>query len=181
LPEGPEVSPDVLACHALLNCLIREVSAPEDQAWEDDGHLVIRLARSAIVLRAKLRRPYAGSGPRPAGEVQVLEGAAWHEIGWRRLAELIAAELTLATGTPNTEFATQVSDAHAAFGAILRERAGQRKRSEEIEKSEIRGTDTGMGPDAGLGRGTGAETGGRPGGGVGREGADRVEAYLASE
>lgn len=98
------MSPDALACHALLNCLIREVSAPEDQAWEDDGHLVIRLARSAVMLRARLRRPSAGIGPRPAGEVQVLEEAAWQEIGWRRLAELIAAELTLATGmrTPNS-------------------------------------------------------------------------------
>ena len=117
------MSPDVLASHALLNCLIREVSAPEDQAWEDDGHLVIRLARSAVVLRAKLRRPSAGIGPRPGGEVQVHQDASWRVIGWRRLAELIAAELTLATGTPNTEFATQVSDGHAAFGAILRERA----------------------------------------------------------
>jgi siderophore synthetase component len=114
----------MLACHALLNCLIREVSAPEDQAWEDDGHLIIRLARSAVVLRAKLRRPSAGIGPRPAGEVQVRQEASWREIGWRRLAELIAAELTLATGTPNTEFADQVSDGHAAFGAILRERSG---------------------------------------------------------
>jgi hypothetical protein len=46
------MSPDTLACQALLNCLIREVSAPEDQAWADDEHLVIRLARSAVLLRA---------------------------------------------------------------------------------------------------------------------------------
>ena len=150
------MSPDVLASHALLNCLIREVSAPEDQAWEDDGHLVIRLARSAVMLRAKLRRPSAGIGPRPSGEVQVRQDASWREIGWRRLAELIAAELTLATGTPNSEFATQVSDGHAAFVAIVRERA---ERSERSGRSE-------------FGGGGGAESGG---------GADRVEAYLASE
>lgn len=36
------MSPGELACQALLNCLIREVAAPEDQAWEDDGHLIIR-------------------------------------------------------------------------------------------------------------------------------------------
>ena len=155
------MSPDVLASHALLNCLIREVSAPEDQAWEDDGHLVIRLARSAVVLRAKLRRPSAGIGPRPAGEVQVRQDASWREIGWRRLAELIAAELTLATGTPNSEFAAQVSDGHAAFGAILRERA---ERSEKSGRSE-------------FGGGGGAGSGGAGSGG----GADRVEAYLASE
>jgi hypothetical protein len=40
------VNPAALTCQALLNCLIREVSMPEQQAWEDDGHLVIRLARS---------------------------------------------------------------------------------------------------------------------------------------
>ena len=162
------MSPDALACHALLNCLIREVSAPEDQAWEDDGHLVIRLARSAVMLRARLRRPSAGIGPRPAGEVQVLEEAAWQEIGWRRLAELIAAELTLATGMPNTEFATQVSDGHAAFGAILRYRAEQRERSEEGERS---GSDSGLGSVSGPGLGSVS----------GRGDADRVEAYLASE
>jgi siderophore synthetase component len=160
------VSPDVLACHALLNCLIREVSAPEDQAWEDDGHLVIRLARSAVLLRARLRRPSAGIGPRPTGEVQVRQEASWQAIGWRRLAELIAAELTLATGTPNTEFAAQVSDGHAAFGAILRERAERRGRSEKCEKS---GVDAGVGPSVGVGSV------------AGRDGEDRVAAYLASE
>jgi siderophore synthetase component len=92
--------------------------------------------------------------------VQVRQDASWREIGWRRLAELIAAELTLATGTPNTEFAAQVSECHAAFGAILRERAEQRERSGASERS---------GADAGLGSVTG------------REGANRVEAYLASE
>jgi hypothetical protein len=35
-----------LTCQALLNCLIREVSIPERQAWERSGYLVIRLARS---------------------------------------------------------------------------------------------------------------------------------------
>jgi siderophore synthetase component len=163
------VSPDVLACHALLNCLIREVSAPEDQAWEDDGHLVIRLARSAVLLRARLRRPSAGIGPRPTGEVQVLAEASWQAIDWRRLAELIAAELTLATGRPNTEFTTQVSDGHAAFGAILRERS---------ERSEIGGAGDGAaaGGDAAA-RGSTAAGGSAAAGGD----ADRIEAYLASE
>ena len=59
------MSPDVLACHALLNCLIREVSAPEDQAWEDDGHLVIRLARSAVVLTGTVSVSTTPAAPVP--------------------------------------------------------------------------------------------------------------------
>jgi siderophore synthetase component len=117
------VSPDELACQALLNCLIREVAAPEDQAWEDGGHLIIRLPRSAVTLRARLRRPSAGIGPRTAREVQVRQEGMWRDIGWRRLADLIAAELTLATGTVNAEFVSQVRDGHAAFAAILAARA----------------------------------------------------------
>ncbi len=38
------MNPAALTCQALLNCLIREVSLPEQQAWEHDGHLVIRPA-----------------------------------------------------------------------------------------------------------------------------------------
>jgi siderophore synthetase component len=117
------VSPDELACQALLNCLIREVAAPEDQAWEDGGHLIIRLPRSAVTLRARLRRPSAGIGPRTAREVQVRQEGTWRDIGWRRLADLIAAELTMATGMVNAEFVSQVRDGHAAFAAILRARA----------------------------------------------------------
>jgi siderophore synthetase component len=117
------VSPDELACQALLNCLIREVAAPEDQAWEDGGHLVIRLPRSAVTLRARLRRPSAGIGPRPGQEIQVRQECTWRSIDWRRLADLIAAELTLATGTVNAEFVAQVRDGHAAFAAILQARA----------------------------------------------------------
>ena len=115
--------PGELACQALLNCLIREVAAPEDQAWEDDGHLIIRLPRSAVTLRARLRRPSAGIGPRTAREVQVRQERTWQGIDWRRLADLIAAELTLATGTVNAEFVGQVRDGHAAFAAILQARA----------------------------------------------------------
>jgi hypothetical protein len=37
-----------LTCQALLNCLIREVSIPERQAWERSGYLVIRLARPGV-------------------------------------------------------------------------------------------------------------------------------------
>jgi siderophore synthetase component len=154
------VSPGELACQALLNCLIREVAAPEDQAWEDDGHLIIRLPRSAVTLRARLRRPSAGIGPRPAREVQVRHECGWQSIDWRRLADLIAAELTLATGTVNAEFVSQVRDGHAAFAAILQARAERSERSERsvlVDRPVLNGT---------VPRGVGAGW---------------VEAYLASE
>jgi len=177
------VSPGELACQALLNCLIREVAAPEDQAWEDDGHLIIRLPRSAVTLRARLRRPSAGIGPRPAREVQVRHECTWQGIDWRRLADLIAAELTLATGTVNAEFVSQVRDGHAAFAAILQARA---ELSSLVDHTVLNGTvPVGGGGVGGGGVGAGRVGAGRVGAGrVGAEGVGAgrwVEAYLASE
>jgi siderophore synthetase component len=116
------VNPDTLTAQALLNCLVREVSAPEEQAWEADGHLMVRLARSDRLLRLTARRPSAGLGPRLTGEAQLYSGNTWHPVGWEELARLIAEELTLATGAPNDEFATQVRSSHAATTAIMRAR-----------------------------------------------------------
>jgi siderophore synthetase component len=116
------VNPDTLTAQALLNCLVREVSGPEEQAWESGGHLMVRLARSDRLLRATLRRPSSGLGPRLTGEVQLPHGNSWHPIGWEQLAGLIADELTLVTGTCNPEFAAQVRSSHAAITAIMQAR-----------------------------------------------------------
>lgn len=104
---------DELTCQALLNCLVREVSGPEQQTWRDDGRLVIRLARSGTLLRAEL------SGARPAGRAQVRAAGSWHAVQWQELTRLIAAELGHASGTANEEFAGQVGDSHAAMTAII--------------------------------------------------------------
>jgi siderophore synthetase component len=116
------VNPDTLTAQALLNCLVREVSAPEEQAWEADGHLMVRLARSDRLLRLTAGRASAGPGPRLTGEAQVRSGDSWHPVGWEELARLVAEELTLATGAANDEFATQVRSSHAAITAIMRAR-----------------------------------------------------------
>jgi siderophore synthetase component len=116
------VNPDSMTALALLNCLVREVSAPEEQVWENGGHLMVRLARSGRLLRATQRRPSAGIGPRLTGEAQLQRGDSWCPVGWEQLARLIAAELTLATGTTNEEFAVQVRSSHAVMGAILEAR-----------------------------------------------------------
>lgn len=171
------MNPGELACQALLNCLIREVAAPEDQAWEDDGHLIIRLPRSAVTLRARLRRLSAGIGPRPAREVQIRHECTWQSIDWRRLADLIAAELTLATGTVNAEFVSQVRDGHAAFAAILEARA---ERSAVVDRTVLNGT-VPKGVGGGEVRPGGAGTGGTGAHGTGTGEDGWVAAYLASE
>ena len=116
------MNPDTLTAQALLNCLVREVSAPEEQAWEADGHLMVRLARADRLLRLAARRPSAGLGPRLTGEAQLHSGNGWQPVGWEELARLVAEELTLATGAPNDEFADQVRSSHAAITAIMRAR-----------------------------------------------------------
>ena len=116
------MSPDMLTAQALLNCLVREVSVPEEQAWEAGGHLMIRLARSDQLLRLTTRRPSAGLSPRLTGEAQQQIGGTWHPVGWELLAHLIAGELALAVGTPNEEFTAQVRSSHAAITAITRVR-----------------------------------------------------------
>jgi siderophore synthetase component len=117
------VNPDSLTAQSLLNCLVREVSLPEEQVREDDGHLIVRLARSDRLLRLGTRRPSAGPGPRLTGDAAIRRGDAWQPAGWAELVPLIAAELTLATGLPNEEFAAQVRGSHASITAILRARA----------------------------------------------------------
>ena len=71
------MNPDTLTAQALLNCLVREVSAPEEQAWEADGHLMVRLARSDRLLRLGTRRPSAGPGPRLTGEAALHRADRW--------------------------------------------------------------------------------------------------------
>jgi siderophore synthetase component len=117
------VTPDLLTAQALLNCLVREVSAPEEQAREIDGRLTVRLARSDRLLLLTTQRPSAGLGPRLTGQAALRRGDSWHPVGWEELARLIAEELTLATGVSNDEFAAQVRSSHAAITAIAAARA----------------------------------------------------------
>jgi siderophore synthetase component len=116
------VNQDTLTAQSLLNCLVREVSGPEDQVREADGQLIVRLARSDRLLRLGTRRRSAGPGPRLTGDAAIRRGDSWQPVGWAELTPLIAAELTLATGVANDEFAAQVRGSHASIAAILRAR-----------------------------------------------------------
>jgi siderophore synthetase component len=116
------VNPDSLTAQSLLNCLVREVSLPEEQVREHDGHLIVRLPRSDRLLRLGTRRPSAGPGPWLTGAAAIRRGDAWQPAHWTELIPLIADELTLATGLPNDEFARQVRGSHASITAIVRAR-----------------------------------------------------------
>jgi siderophore synthetase component len=118
----PVLSADDATGTALLNCLVREVCAPEHQVRRDGGHLLIRLPRVGVVLRARLRRPPFGPTYRLAPPIEERRDAAWIAVDPLRLADLTGGELELATGRPNPEFAQQVAASHAAMTALVRAR-----------------------------------------------------------
>ena len=122
-PPRRSPSPGALTAQALLNCLAREVCGPQGQAREEAGYLVLRLPQAGTVLRARLSRPSTGLAPRLSGDAELRRRRRWEPLGWRRLADLVAAEMTLATGAVNPEFTAQVHSSHAATSAIMRARA----------------------------------------------------------
>ena len=130
------MNPDTLTAQSLLNCLVREVSLPEEQVREADGHLIVRLARSDRLLRLGTRRSSAGTGPRLTGDAAIRRGDTWQPVGWAELSPLVAEELTLATGVSNEEFAAQVRGSHAAITAILRARRDAGTRQAEAEAAQ---------------------------------------------
>ncbi|MFD0901146.1 IucA/IucC family protein [Actinomadura sediminis] len=122
LLTDPALSADDATATALLNCLIREVCAPEQQVRADGGRLVVRLPRVDVVLRARLARPPAGPTYRLEPPYEERRGDAWTPAPWRRLADLVAGELELATGRANPEFLAQVDDSRTALAAIIEAR-----------------------------------------------------------
>ncbi|WP_078891241.1 IucA/IucC family protein [Streptomyces sp. NRRL S-350] len=103
---------DDAVAHTLLNCLLREVSAPEHQTAVDDGRLLLRLPRRGALLRVALRRTSLLGAHRFSGPVEVEQDGGWRELGWRELAEHVQGELELRTGTVNEEFLDQVASSH---------------------------------------------------------------------
>ncbi len=116
----------------LFNCVVREVCAPGKQVWPAGPYLVVRLPRAGTTLRARLLRPQVMS-PRLAGPLEEL-GDDWVPLGWRRLSELVEAELELMTGTANPEFAGQVAESHDAMAAMIRD--GRRPSGDAFLDSE---------------------------------------------
>ncbi|MFF4382910.1 IucA/IucC family protein [Kitasatospora sp. NPDC001547] len=110
---------DEAVVHTLLNCLLREVSAPEHQTAADEGRLLLRLPRRGALLRVALRRTSLLGAHRFTGPVEVERDGDWSELGWRELAEYVQHELELRTGTVNEEFLDQVASSHHGVRQVL--------------------------------------------------------------
>lgn len=123
-PVRPPTADEAVG-HTLLNCLLREATAPRDRTLAD-GRLVLRLPAHDTLLRIGVRRASLLGAHRFTGPVSIREGlpgGAWTTIGWQRLAELVHAELSLRTGTENDEFLAQVSASHHVVAGALARRA----------------------------------------------------------
>ncbi|MET7365716.1 IucA/IucC family protein [Streptomyces sp. NPDC005566] len=123
-PAHPPTADEAVG-HTLLNCLLREATAPQDRTLAD-GRLVLRLPRHDTLLRVGVRRASLLGAHRFTGPVSIREslpGGAWTAIGWQRLAELVHAELSLRTGTDNDEFLAQVAASHRSVASALARRA----------------------------------------------------------
>ncbi|MFJ9471575.1 IucA/IucC family protein [Streptomyces caniferus] len=116
---------DQAVAHTLLNCLLREVSGPEHQTAVDHGRLLLRLPRRGVLLRVALRRTSLLGAHRFTGPVSEQTADGWAEVGWRRLAEYVHAELSLRTGVDNEEFLAQIASSHQALSAALAARTEQ--------------------------------------------------------
>ncbi|MER6534644.1 IucA/IucC family protein [Streptomyces sp. 900105755] len=132
----PSRTADLVTTHTLLNCLIREVSAPEHQVTVADDHLLLRLPRRGLLLRAALRRTSLIGAHRFQGPAQRLDGDSWVTVDWRELARCIQDELEQRTGLANEEFLAQVADSRETIRVVLQERAGTRAAADPYVASE---------------------------------------------
>ncbi|WP_327682717.1 IucA/IucC family protein [Kitasatospora sp. NBC_00458] len=113
---------DHAVTHTLLNCLLREVSAPEHQTAVTGGRLLIRLPRRGAQLRIALRRTSLLGAHRFSGPVEEERTDGWAELNWHELARYVQGELELRTGTVNDEFLPQLTSSHQAVRTALTDR-----------------------------------------------------------
>ncbi|MET8453011.1 IucA/IucC family protein [Streptomyces sp. NPDC005209] len=121
--DSPDGAADAVTAHTLLNCLIREVSAPERQVTVDQDDLLLWLPRRDVLLRVPLRRVSLIGAHRFDGPIERHDGGDWSAIGWRELAGYIQDELELRTGLANDEFLAQVTDSRNTIHTVLERRA----------------------------------------------------------
>ena len=126
LPRFMAVPPvDDVVAHTLLNCLLRDLSLPEEQAEVVGSHLVVRLPRADRVLRVRLRRQSRTGSHRFTGPAQVPDGASWRAISSSALLDLLEKELELLTGHPNDELREQVASSARAMAAVRTSRPAE--------------------------------------------------------
>ncbi len=118
----PVTAADVTS-HTLLNCLLREVCGPAGQVTLAGDHVVLRLPRKDVVLRARLRRQSVTGAHRFVGAVEEFAGGSWVALAPDRLAARVGAELELRSGVSNPEFVEQVRASESAVRRALAHRA----------------------------------------------------------
>ncbi|MFG1794842.1 IucA/IucC family protein [Nocardia sp. NPDC049149] len=115
-------SADEVVAHTLLNCLLRELSGPEQQVTVAGDQLLLRLPRRGVRLRVRLRRTSLIGAHRFTGPVTEFRDGTWVDVDWQRLAAHIHDELTLHTGVHNDEFLEQVASSHRTITATTASR-----------------------------------------------------------
>jgi siderophore synthetase component len=112
----PTVSADHVVAHNLLNCYVREIGP----GVLDGDHLSVALPGTGRTLRIEVRRRSLAGAHRFTGPAFTHRGGDWVEASWREVADLVAAELSAATGVVNDEFAGQVAASHEVTATALR-------------------------------------------------------------
>jgi siderophore synthetase component len=115
---APTVCADHVVVHNLLNCYVREIGP----GVVDGDHLRVPLPHTGRALRVEVRRRSLSGAHRFAGPAFTERSGVWAEVAWWEVAELVATELTAATGMANGEFAAQVAASHEVTETALRQR-----------------------------------------------------------
>jgi siderophore synthetase component len=131
-----ELTPDAdeLSAHALLNCLVRELSGPAGQVHAGPADLWITLAHGGIRLHVGLRRRSRHGQHRFRGPVSIgCGGRPPHPVDAVGLAEVIGTELRLATGVANASLPAEVGASRDLLARFLR---GARREDDPYLASE---------------------------------------------
>ncbi|MFD5224812.1 IucA/IucC family protein [Microbacterium sp. NPDC058342] len=117
---------DDIAAHGLVRAFLREVSVPDAQARLTGSWLVLSLPRTGLALRLQVSRASVTDNHRFTGPAQIAENGGWRIATSADVAEAIAHELRLLTGTANDEFAAQARESRLgmqrAHAAVLSRR-----------------------------------------------------------
>ncbi|MFD0308443.1 IucA/IucC family protein [Streptomyces sp. NPDC127119] len=150
IPSGPSVScaqdtdgvaeaADAIAAAPLLNCLLREIGAPEPEpepeTAPEPGPEHVSGARRVYRLPAGERLLRVRDGRRPR-DPELFDEGTWQRLGHAELVKLAAEELRQYTGLSNSELPAEMTDSRDAVAAILAARAGTVPPPDPYRRSE---------------------------------------------
>ncbi|MBQ0852468.1 IucA/IucC family siderophore biosynthesis protein [Streptomyces sp. BH-SS-21] len=149
--DGVAEAADVIAAAPLLNCLLREIGAPEPEPQPQpepepehepetapapaSGPEHAPVARRVYRLPAGERLLRVRDGRRPR-DSELFDDGTWRRLGHPELVKLAAEELRLHTGLPNSELPAEMTDSRDAVAAILAARQGVAPPPDPYRRSE---------------------------------------------